>query len=257
MSVKSPDSKPKSARHSVKRIVALVISYSGWVAVGFVAAALMTNVLFVVINYATPQLFGGLSENTLNSLGGVVMYGLMVAVVIGLPWLVLKRKSTWSELGLNRGLQWRDLAVALGGFGLFFIVAPLVLLLVQALTPIDVEQAQDVGLTDLLGGGEMVLAFVLLVVAAPIIEEMIFRGYLYGKLRTRGVPVWLAVIVVSALFGAAHLQWNVAITTGVLSVFMCLGREITGSIWPGVMIHMMKNGLAFYLLFVATGLPAL
>ena len=97
---------------------------------------------------------------------------------------------------------------------------------------------------------ELWLTFILLVVAAPIVEELVFRGYLQGKLRERKVPVWLTVVVVSALFGLAHMQWNVAINVGILAVYMSIGRELTGSIWPGVIMHMMKNGLAFYLLFV-------
>jgi len=32
---------------------------------------------------------------------------------------------------------------------------------------------------------------------------------------------------------------------------LCTLRIVTGSIWAGVLLHMIKNGLAFYVLFVA------
>jgi hypothetical protein len=62
--------------------------------------------------------------------------------------------------------------------------------------------------------------------------------------------VWAAIIITSLLFGAVHGQWNVAIDVFVLSLVLCSLREVTGNIWAGVLLHMLKNGLAFYLLFI-------
>ena len=45
-------------------------------------------------------------------------------------------------------------------------------------------------------------------------------------------------------------QWAVMIDTFVLSLVMCVMREHTGAIWITILMHMAKNGLAFYLLFV-------
>jgi membrane protease YdiL (CAAX protease family) len=52
------------------------------------------------------------------------------------------------------------------------------------------------------------------------------------------------------VFGAVHGQWNVAIDVFSLSLIMCGLREITGNIWAGALLHMLKNGLAFYILFI-------
>jgi membrane protease YdiL (CAAX protease family) len=88
-----------------------------------------------------------------------------------------------------------------------------------------------------------------LVVIAPFAEEILFRGYLYGKLR-KSIPTWLAMVVTSALFGAIHAQWNVGVDVFVLSMVACSLREVTGGIWAGILLHMLKNGLAFYILFI-------
>ena len=96
------------------------------------------------------------------------------------------------------------------------------------------------------------VAFVALVILAPVTEELIFRGFLYGKLRSRlsAIP---AIILVSVLFGVLHGQWNVGIIVGLMSVFMCLAREITGTIYAGILLHMIRNGVAFYVLYVMGG----
>ena len=72
---------------------------------------------------------------------------------------------------------------------------------------------------------------------------------MYGKLRSRlsAIP---AIIIVSALFGLMHGQWNVGVVVGIMSVFMCIARELTGTIYAGILIHMIKNGVAFYFLYV-------
>ena len=44
---------------------------------------------------------------------------------------------------------------------------------------------------------------------------------------------------------------NVGVTVFVMSVVMCLVREKwTQTIWSGIVIHMIKNGIAFFLLYV-------
>ena len=68
----------------------------------------------------------------------------------------------------------------------------------------------------------------------------------------------MAIIVTSLAFGAAHLwggpgsplQWAVAIDTMVLGVILALLREYTGAVWASVLVHALKNGIAFYLLFM-------
>jgi membrane protease YdiL (CAAX protease family) len=101
----------------------------------------------------------------------------------------------------------------------------------------------------LYSNADKMVAFAALVILAPIAEELIFRGYLYGKLRTRlsAIP---AIILVSVLFGFMHGQWNVGIVVGVMSIFLCIARELTGTIYAGVLMHMIRNGLAFYLLYI-------
>ena len=63
-----------------------------------------------------------------------------------------------------------------------------------------------------------------------------------------------AILIVSLLFGLVHGQWNVGVVVFTMSIAMCLIRELTGTIWGGILVHMIKNGLAFYALYVNPGL---
>jgi len=191
-----------------------------------------------------------LSSNMIQAAYSVVVYALALAITIFVPWKIAKCKTTRDELGLRGLPTWTDVLIAPIGFVVSTIVAAFLLLVMQKILPgINWEQSQEVGYSNLIATSEFFGAFVCLVILAPIVEEIIFRGWLYGKLRAR-IPAIPAMLVVSALFGIVHGQWNVGVTVFVMSMVMCTVRELTGTIWGGILIHMIKNGVAFYILYV-------
>src|SRR5690606_13390705 len=154
------------------------------------------------------------------------------------------------ELGMHKLPSWRDILISPAATVVYFGLSMLIMALVVELIPgFNVEQAQDVGFSNLAERTDLVIAFLTLVVLAPVAEEVLFRGYLYGKLR-RYSSVAVAAVLTGVMFGLVHGQWNVVLDSFVLSLVMCGLREFTGTIWAGVLVHMLKNGLAFYLLFI-------
>ncbi|MBQ6393939.1 CPBP family intramembrane metalloprotease, partial [Candidatus Saccharibacteria bacterium] len=83
----------------------------------------------------------------------------------------------------------------------------------------------------------------------PIAEEVIFMGWLYGKLRSR-MGMIMAIFITSVLFCIIQGQWNVGVNVFAMSIVLCGLREVTGTIYAGILLHMVKNGIAFYLLYV-------
>ncbi|MGC3991304.1 MAG: CPBP family intramembrane metalloprotease [Chthoniobacteraceae bacterium] len=81
---------------------------------------------------------------------------------------------------------------------------------------------------------------VLAAIVAPIFEEFIFRGFLYGVAR-RYLGMVPAIILVSTLFGAIHS--NLAVLPGLtlLSVCFCLAYEATGSLFTSMIMHALFN----------------
>lgn len=114
----------------------------------------------------------------------------------------------------------------------------------------DAEETQDVGFGYFITTGDRVVAMIALVFIAPIAEEIIMRGWLYGKLRAK-LKIPVAILLVSLLFGFLHGQWNVSVGVFALSLVLCGLREITGTIWCGILLHIISNGIAFYLLYIA------
>jgi membrane protease YdiL (CAAX protease family) len=81
------------------------------------------------------------------------------------------------------------------------------------------------------------------VVLAPLAEEALFRGLLYGGLRSRLGTV-LAAVVSAAVFGAAHMNASLFLPLGVAGLLLALVYERSRSLWPSTVAHATLNGLA-------------
>lgn len=220
-----------------------------WVFLGFVLAqALVLGVIWGLQQLGVS--FDSLNPIIVNAALSAVVYAMAILVVFGLPWWVKKRRTTKEDIGLQRLPTWMDILWAPAGMVVYFILTAIVTALASTyLTFIDYTQAQDTGFASVATQAEYILAFITLVVMAPIAEEVLFRGYLFGKLR-KHLRLWVAILITSLLFAIVHFQWNVGLDVFVLSIVLCLLRVISGSLWPSILLHMMKNGIAFYFLFI-------
>ena len=231
-----------------RRQIVAILGLLVWSVVALFAAGLVMLALFWLLNQS--GVMNQVSSNTATIIEGTLFYVILFIILVGVPRVVFGWRTSAKLLGVDRSLKWADIGLALSGIVFYFVAAVFVMWLVGEFFPqIDQDQAQDVGVT-MPFGYERYWVFFLFVILAPIMEELIFRGYMHGVLRKNGVSAVLTIIIVSVLFGAAHGQWNVAINVGVLSIVMGIAREATGTIWPGVVMHMIKNGIAFYALYV-------
>ena len=161
-----------------------------------------------------------------------------------------------TEMGLKGWPTWTDIGLSPVGFIVSLLLATGLVAIFSQFSWFNAEQVQETGFAFYISGFDRIVSFVVLVVVAPIAEEMIFRGWLYGKLREKlsSLPEWggiiLSTFIVSALFGLMHFQWNVGLNVFCLSIVLCGLREITGTIYAGILTHMLRNGVAFFLLYV-------
>ena len=240
---------PATGQPSRRKRALYVVGFLAWVFLGFMLA----QALVLATIWGLGQLgvsFAIINETVFNAAGSAVIYALSIILIIGAPWLIKKRKTSRQEVGLNVLPRWIDFLWTPAGMIIYLILTSLVTALATYLLPfIDYNQAQETGYSQIATRPEYFLAFISLVIIAPIAEEVLFRGYLLAKLK-KYAPVWLAVLLTSLLFGIVHFQWNVGIDVFVLSLVLCFLRLVSGSLWPSIMLHMLKNGIAFYFLFV-------
>ncbi len=229
----------------------MAIVLPAWLTVSFFAGSFLTALVFLGLQWGGIETSRFGSPAAVAALSAVLVYFFAGAICIGVPYALKRWTTTLEDLGLTRLMIWSDIGLAPLGFLAYAMVTGVLSMLAVAIFPFFApDQVQDVGFRNLSSQVGYMLAFVTLVGLAPVVEEVLFRGYLYGKLR-RFVPVWCAVLVSSLLFGAFHGQFNVGLDAFALGLILCSLREITGSIWAGILLHMIKNSLAFYALFLA------
>jgi membrane protease YdiL (CAAX protease family) len=165
------------------------------------------------------------------------------------------RHAALRALGLVRP-KLRDALFAIVGVLVYFGLYAVAVGALGAVVHIDMNQQQDIGFQEVRGVLPLVMTFVSLVVLPPLVEETVFRGFLFSGLRKYGF--WVALLVTSVLFALPHLLetsdgkllWVAGIDTFVLSVVLCYLRERTGRLWAGIGVHALKNGVAFLTLFI-------
>ena len=97
-------------------------------------------------------------------------------------------------------------------------------------------------------GMELFMLFALACIAAPITEEIVFRGVLYGHLR-QGTSKWgvaasmiFSMVISGVIFAGIHPQGAfVAPALAGLACGFCITREWSGSVFPGMIAHGIQN----------------
>ncbi|MCW2988053.1 MAG: Abortive infection protein [Solirubrobacterales bacterium] len=214
--------------------------YSNWgpgVAVLGVFLALGTGVVMGI----PAAIVGNKPNGDLTTFGNV---GVQLATAIGfllVPMAIAAQRGAATvrevlrRLGLRRfklsvALKWT--VAAIGAYLLFaFLYSALVV----------VPEQEDIAA----GFGPVPVQILLIVVAAPISEEICFRGMLYGGLRER-LPRLAAALIAGLVFGGLHALTGVTAVPPLIffGFVLCLLYEKTGSIWPCILLHMLNNSVA-------------
>jgi membrane protease YdiL (CAAX protease family) len=181
------------------------------------------------------------------------------AVLVAVLYAVYRyfKLDFWKKIALDKLPSKKAISTAAASYSLYFIAFGAIWAFVQQFVPaIDTEQTQNLGFESL-QGLEYVATFIALVVLPPLVEEILFRGVLFRRLkhymRTR-----TAAIITSVIFSAAHLELLgsgspnliAALDTFILSLFLIFALEESKSLWAPIIVHALKNALAFTVVFV-------
>jgi membrane protease YdiL (CAAX protease family) len=141
----------------------------------------------------------------------------------------------WKVFGLGKPINWPLVIAALAAMSaahwIFFLVSP----------------ATDTDPTDFLetASDDLGLFAALLfssVIAAPICEEIIFRGFLFQGLKSKIGILWAALLS-SVLFAVVHTQYDIWgwISVGMMGFAACYLTHRTGSLKTAIAFHAIGN----------------
>jgi hypothetical protein len=182
-------------------------------------------------------------------LSDITAYGAVFLLV--LLFVKVRRHASLAALGIRR-VEWRWMLAALPFTFAAFVLESITGLLSQSLFP-STPANQCVSIREAYQGA-LPLAVLGVAVIAPLVEEIAFRGMVFGWLRGR-LPIAWAVAVSAALFSLEHIGFlQLTLFLPIFSAGLVLATlyHHANSIWPTALVHGAFNLVATLVLFNAT-----
>jgi len=107
-------------------------------------------------------------------------------------------------------------------------------------------QAQVEKITELFNGAPLWQMLLVIGLAPAFCEELAFRGFILAGLRRMGHK-WGAIVLSAVIFGLAHGILQQSLGACVVGIVIGYVAVKTGSLWPGVLYHLVHNSLSVLL----------
>lgn len=128
-----------------------------------------------------------------------------------------------------------------------FLMVMLLSALLTKIWPQDAESVNE-SFNYLLDGITFVPSLFVIAVMPAICEEGLFRGYMLSAAKKKMKP-WLAILLVSVLFGIYHLSFVKFFTTGLLGIAFAYAVYKSGSIVLSSIMHFINNAVSVVIMF--------
>jgi membrane protease YdiL (CAAX protease family) len=168
--------------------------------------------------------------------GTLFQFAIIASIIYGIAGLSHDRRGVFA---LRRPTSWRT-AIRIGiGVGIGILILTLIL------TPL-LEPGREQGVTPDTWQPEHATAYVangiIVVMVAPIVEELTFRGLGYSLLARYGR--WVAIIGTGLAFALAHGLVDAFPLLAAFGIGLAYLRSRVDSVYPGMIVHGLFNAIA-------------
>jgi hypothetical protein len=219
----------------------------------------MAEAAVLVLGIPKDQVFGD-AMSTAKSVVLLISQGLVDSLTILYLYLMLRARTTepfWPSIG------WREMRPGAGKIRdsvFHYLAVGAMLAVVVSFVGGFLNSKETLPIEELLKARVSILLFgVLGVLVAPLVEETIFRGFLYPVIARR-LGVVAGVAVTGTLFGLMHAAqlwggWGQIALLILVGVILTGVRARTGTVAASYFVHLGYNGLQLvgYLIYVVSG----
>jgi hypothetical protein len=204
--------------------------------------------LLFILWIVTFSIIGGLGQQLGLPLDPsfIIVFGTALLLLPAWYFSIHKYGASWADLGL-RSFHSKMLGL---GCGLMLLSLLFNLIYAAFLAMFELQIQPDITLMFnqtrypllmLLGGA----------IVAPVVEEIFFRGFIFAGLREKFG--WKKAALASAgLFALAHVLPTSILPILVLGLIFAFLYQISGSIWPAILMHMLTNTAALSAAYAAS-----
>ena len=197
---------------------------------GIAGIAILTQFIFAPVQL-------GLANIVSKEFALLIYYSLAMGSALAFAYFIRKKETGLKRFTFDLASPKNFILVSFGVLGLQIgVLSP-----ITDLIPMP-ELFKQMFLE--IGNMKGVFAFLTLVVAAPILEELIFRGIILDGLLKKYAP-FKSIFLSSLLFGIVHLNpWQFIAALGI-GFFMGWVYHKTGKLSLCIIIHFVNNLFAF------------
>ncbi len=239
---------PRPGRSLLWLLLFVVLYFLSVVIFGFVAGVALAVQQPELVSQ--PEKIQQAMEALMGSPSGMAgMYGVQFCLL--LPVLFFASRFPMQSYRETLGIK--SFSLASLGFWLLVLAAYLLMQIVVN-TFVGVESTEFLSSVD---NSKNLWLAVVMIVLAPLLEELLFRGYFFRAWRHTRLGLTGTLLLTSVLFAGLHwgqYHWVLLVFLFLFSVILGLARERTGSVWVPIILHAANNTLtAISLLYFGLG----
>lgn len=189
------------------------------------------------------QIYGQIKKETLD-IKYQLLLGQIIRGIIIIP-IIYKRseKTPYIKSSVKKDF-WKMIVIGFGVFSLGNILVSILLYFLKDLPTITrtLETLEEV--SNFSSG--FFLTFLVIVILAPITEELIFRGILFEEIN-RLFDYKFAILSTALLFGIYHFNILQGVNIFVMALILAMVYYYRKNILDSILIHMVNNFLALIL----------
>ena len=177
--------------------------------------------------------------------GATLLSEVWIGVVVVL--LARRRGISLRDLGLHRPRDWGLVAFAVLGAYAAVLGYMLLIAVAEAVTGADLSRiSRGNGIPAIEGSTPLVWAIlaVAVTVAAPLCEELFFRGLVFRALATLRGPT-IGIVVSGLAFALVHFNVSVIVPFTVIGMIFAWTYRSSGSLWTTIAAHAIFNSISF------------
>jgi membrane protease YdiL (CAAX protease family) len=221
---------------------------------GLFVVGMLVAIVFALLGVSQAQVQNSVTEKNLldiviQTVLDLALLGYLAAQMrlrFGLPFWRTIRWRRWQTKDVPRGVLY--MLLAFGGFLLGLIIT-------SASAAFPPKGNMPIG-TFFQDRHTALLIMAMGILVAPLVEEIVFRGYLYPVLA-RSFGVWAGVLVTGTLFGLLHAVqlwggwWQIALLV-VVGIVFTFARAVTRTVVTSYLLHVGYNTFQFVAFLIAS-----
>jgi membrane protease YdiL (CAAX protease family) len=211
-----------------------------WATLGF---AVLAFILGEAMGFSVASMLKNFDLAHADSNGTVLAVDKLVGTPVEIITLVLAIRLSGSDALEYLGLdipRWRDVAIAVAGLAAVIIAADAVTLaLGKEMVPAFQLELQRTAQAE----GTLPWLWLAIIVAAPVGEELLFRGFMFRGFVHEPRDALPAVLVIALIWSMLHVQYDWFATAQLFLIGVLLGfvRWRSGSTTLVILLHMLLN----------------